>query len=54
MTARDWRLIGVLSLLWGGSFFFVEVAVERLPALTIVWLRVAIAAALLAGVMVVT
>jgi drug/metabolite transporter (DMT)-like permease len=54
MSARDWSLIGILSLLWGGSFFFVEIAVEGLPALTIVWLRVGIAAALLAGVMVVT
>jgi drug/metabolite transporter (DMT)-like permease len=54
MTARDWSLIGILSLLWGGSFFFVEIAVGGLPALVIVWLRVGIAAALLAGVMVVT
>lgn len=54
MTARDWGLIGILSLLWGGSFFFVEIAVGALPALMIVWLRVGIAAVLLAGVMKVT
>lgn len=54
MTVRDWSLIGILSLLWGGSFFFVEIAVEGLPALTIVWLRVGLAAVLLAGVMVLT
>lgn len=54
MTARDWSLIGILSLLWGGSFFFVEIAVGGLPALTIVWLRVALAAAILAVVLTAT
>ena len=34
----------VLSVLWGGSFFFVEVAVSELPTLTIVLVRVALAA----------
>ncbi|EGU35274.1 hypothetical protein VIBRN418_09713 [Vibrio sp. N418] len=33
-----------LSLLWGGSFFFVGVAVRELPPLTIVTLRVGLAA----------
>jgi drug/metabolite transporter (DMT)-like permease len=51
MTARDWGLIGVLSLLWGGSFFYVEIAVQGLPALAIVWLRVALAAVFLAAAM---
>ena len=26
MTAREWGLLALLSLLWGGSFFFVGVA----------------------------
>jgi len=40
----------LLSVLWGGSFFFVEVAVHDLPVLTIVFLRVSLAAlALWAG-----
>lgn len=34
----------VLSVLWGGSFFFVGVAVTDLPPLTIVLLRVGLAA----------
>ena len=34
----------LLSILWGGSFFFVGVAVNDLPPLTIVALRVSIAA----------
>jgi drug/metabolite transporter (DMT)-like permease len=48
---RDWLLLGLLSVLWGGSFFFTGVAVRELPPLTIVFARVALAAALLAPVM---
>jgi hypothetical protein len=36
MTPREWGLLGLLSLLWGGSFFFVAVAVKELPPLTLV------------------
>lgn len=49
MTAREWLLLVVLSLLWGGSFFFVEVALIGLPPLTIVFLRVFLAALALLG-----
>ncbi|MEM1102374.1 MAG: DMT family transporter [Pseudomonadota bacterium] len=44
MTASVWAMLLALSVLWGGSFFFVEVAVASLPPLLLVWLRVAIAA----------
>ena len=47
MTAREWGLLLLLSLLWGGSFLFVGVAVRELPPLTLVASRVALAAALL-------
>jgi drug/metabolite transporter (DMT)-like permease len=47
MSFLDWSLLLALSLLWGGSFFFVGVAVKALPPFTIVLLRVAIAAAAL-------
>jgi drug/metabolite transporter (DMT)-like permease len=47
MDARSWLLLAVLSVLWGGSFFFVEVAVKELPMLSIVFLRVSIAAGVL-------
>ena len=47
MGAADWTLLLILSLLWGGSFFFIEVAVSALPPLTLVALRVAIAAVVL-------
>lgn len=47
MSLLDWSLLLTLSILWGGSFFFVGVAVKALPPFTIVLLRVAIAAAAL-------
>ena len=47
MTPREWGLLALLSLLWGGSFFFVGVAVRELPPLTLVTLRVGLAAAIL-------
>lgn len=47
MTLIDTLILGVLSILWGGSFFFVEVLVSYLPPLTIVTLRVGLAAIVL-------
>ena len=44
MSASDWALLAVLSLIWGGSFLFVGVAVRELPPLTIVAIRVLMAA----------
>ena len=44
MGAREWMMLIILSILWGGSFFFVEVVLEDLPTFTIVALRVLIAA----------
>lgn len=44
MSLFDWSLLLALSILWGGSFFFVGVAVKALPPFTIVLLRVVIAA----------
>ena len=44
MTGSDWALLAVLSLIWGGSFLFVGVAVRELPPLTIVATRVLTAA----------
>lgn len=43
MTARVWLLLIALSVLWGGSFFFVGIAVQALPPFTIVAARVVIA-----------
>jgi drug/metabolite transporter (DMT)-like permease len=47
MSSLAWSLLVALSVLWGGSFFFVGVAIAEIPPLTLVALRVAIAAALL-------
>ncbi len=44
MTPKEWGLLLVLSILWGGSFFFVAIAVTELPTFTIVFLRVSIGA----------
>ncbi len=44
MTRWDILVLMVLSVLWGGSFFFIEVLVDHLPPLTIVNIRVALAA----------
>lgn len=44
MGPTEWVLLIALSILWGGSFFFVGVAVAELPPFTIVLLRVALAA----------
>lgn len=47
MTPTEWALLALLSLLWGGSFFFAKVAVQALPPLIVVLVRVALAAAAL-------
>ncbi|WP_345946113.1 DMT family transporter [Bradyrhizobium sp. I71] len=47
IDARDWSLLCVLSILWGGSFFFNAAALRELPPLTLVFLRVALGAAIL-------
>ncbi|APX90875.1 EamA family transporter [Brevirhabdus pacifica] len=47
MSGGDWAVLLFLSLIWGGSFFFVAVAVQELPTLTIVLFRVTVAALVL-------
>jgi drug/metabolite transporter (DMT)-like permease len=47
MTASDWALLIALSVVWGGSFLFVGIAVKELPPLTIVASRVLMGAAAL-------
>lgn len=50
MTGAQWAMLVALSALWGGSFFFVGVAVKELPPFTIVTLRVTLAAACLLAI----
>jgi drug/metabolite transporter (DMT)-like permease len=47
MSGGDWATLLVLSVIWGGSFFFIEIALDRVAPLTLVLIRVAVAAALL-------
>ena len=44
MGSLEWGLLLTLSVLWGGSFFFTEVALAELPPFTIVLGRVGFAA----------
>lgn len=47
IDGRDWALLLLLSVLWGGSFFFNGVILKELPPLTLVLLRVALASLIL-------
>jgi len=51
MGREQWSLLLLLSVLWGGSFLFVGIAIKELPPLTIVLVRVGLAATLLAPVL---
>lgn len=44
MTLATWGLLVLLGLIWGGSFFFARIAIQHVPAFTLVLLRVALAA----------
>jgi drug/metabolite transporter (DMT)-like permease len=47
MNQSEWLALLLLSVLWGGSFFFAGVQIKALPPFTIVLLRVGLAAAIL-------
>jgi uncharacterized membrane protein len=44
MTARQWGLLSVLAVLWGGAFFFSKVALGELRPFTVVLVRFGVAA----------
>ncbi|MEE8436375.1 MAG: DMT family transporter [bacterium] len=44
MGLKEWGLLLVLALLWGPTFYFTEIAITALPPLTVVALRVGMAA----------
>jgi drug/metabolite transporter (DMT)-like permease len=50
MTRRAWLLFAAVSLLWGVPYLFIKVAVAEVPPVTVVFARVALAAALLGPV----
>jgi drug/metabolite transporter (DMT)-like permease len=47
MSVSDWALLALLSVIWGGAFFFNKVAVTELPPLTVACGRVGLGALLL-------
>lgn len=49
MGWREWRMLMALALLWGGSFFFVEIAIRALSPVVVVFMRVTLAAIALWG-----
>jgi drug/metabolite transporter (DMT)-like permease len=51
MGLKEWGIILLLSILWGGSFFFNEIALRDMTPLTIVLFRIGIAALILLGFM---
>ncbi len=50
MTGGEWAMLVTLSLLWGGGFFFIGVAIRALPPFSIVFSRLVIAALVLLAV----
>ena len=50
MSPAVWGMLILLSVVWGGTFFFQEIAVRELPVFTIVAVRVILAAAILLAV----
>jgi len=53
MTTSEWALLGVLSIVWGASFFFFKILVAELPPFTLVLGRMGFAALALHLVMIV-
>ncbi len=47
MKLTDWLLLFLLSLLWGGSFFFNEIVLRQLSPFTLVFARVSLGAVFL-------
>jgi drug/metabolite transporter (DMT)-like permease len=47
MSGQDWLALLFLSLLWGGTFLFVKIAVVEIPPMTLVLSRVLIGATVL-------
>lgn len=48
---REFALLALLALLWGSSYFFVGVAVKEIPPLTLIAIRITVAAAILIAVL---
>lgn len=51
MTVLEWAMLLALAAVWGGSFFFNDIAVRELPVFTVVVSRVTLAAVILLTIM---
>ena len=51
MGAAEWGILGLLSILWGGSFFFLEIALREVPPFTLVLARLGLSALLMLAFM---
>lgn len=51
VLGAELALLGVLALLWGSSYLFIKIAVAEIPPVTLIAVRVTIAAAFLLAVM---
>lgn len=47
---REFALLGCLAVLWGSSYLFIDVAVSELPPLTVIAIRVSVAAIFLLAI----
>jgi drug/metabolite transporter (DMT)-like permease len=54
MSAREWTLLVLLSVLWGGSFFFNQIALGQVGPVTVVAARVSIGALVLWAIIIAT
>lgn len=54
MGAREWAALLFLSVLWGGSFLFIEIGLQALPPLTLVLVRLLLSAPMLLVVLAAT
>lgn len=52
MSPAAWGMLILLSIVWGCTFFFQEIAVRELPVFTIVAVRVTLAAAILYAILI--
>ncbi|OSQ40429.1 DMT family transporter [Thalassospira mesophila] len=50
--ATEFLLLAILALLWGSSYIFIKIALEDIPPITLIAMRVGIAALFLTGIVI--
>lgn len=53
MRPRDWLMLILLSVVWGGTFYFVAVALREVPPLSLVFFRCVVAVSVLVPILLV-